>query len=226
MQRGARWTLLAAWLASPPSAVSAQSITGLVLDDGTRAPLVATVRLAGRNDRALAEVHTDSTGLFYLTAPGAGEYHLIVRRSEGGEFRGRTFALAADSALQRSIAVPLLRSELRAGPFADEVTKPAAPRPHNPGPRYPTGARERLQRGMVMAFFVVKPDGRADVSTAQLIATSADFSAAVRDALKVMRFFPGERDGNPIAQVMQLSFGFGFMSEPVDGDVAVHASRP
>jgi hypothetical protein len=205
---------------------SAQTVAGLALDDSSHAPLAgSTVRLLDRNHRPVAEARADSGGAFYLTAPAAGEYRLLVRRPEGGAFRGRTLVLTPGSVVQEAIAVPLLPAALRAGPFADEVTRPAVPRAGNPGPHFPVGAWRRGERGMVMSFVVVRPDGKPDLSTLHLIATSDEFAHAVRESMRTTRFLAAERDGRRIAQVVQLSYAFGFAGDHLDGDVRTWASR-
>ena len=225
MKQLSRLVFVATCIATSSSA--AQSITGLALDDSSHAPLTAaTVRLVDRNGKPVAETRTDSTGLFYLAGPVAGQYHLVIRRSEGGAFRSHPVDLAADSTLQLSFAVPLLPPSLRAGPFDDDVTRPAALRPGNDGPRYPSSARDKRERGMVVSFFVVGPDGKPEMSTLHLIASTKEFERVVRDAIRRLRFFPAEQDGHKAAQVTQLSFGFGFGSEPIYGDVTIHATPP
>ena len=227
MRSNKRIVIVAVVAAWATRTARAQSVTGVALDDSSRTPLVAsTIRLLDRSEHLVAETRTDSAGMFYITGPARGWYTLLIRRSEGGAFRSRSFELTPDSVLQKSFAVPLLPQALRPGPFIDEVARPAAFRAGNVPPRFPDYARRHGERGMVVAFMIVRPDGRVDMKTVYLISTSEEFADAVHTSLQFARFFPAERDGQRCAQVVQVSYGFAYGSEPVDGDVTIHVANP
>jgi len=79
---------------------------------------------------------------------------------------------------------------------------------------------------MVVAFAVVRADGKVDMNAVHLISTSEEFADAVRTSLRSARFYPAERDGQRCAQVVQVSYGFAFGTDPIDGNVTIHATRP
>jgi TonB family protein len=222
MHRLALGALVSATLAGP---AAAQTVAGLALDDSTRAPIGGSaVRLLDARRRVVAEGRTNADGSFYLTAPGAGTYHLSLRRAEGGAFRGAALRLGADSVVQHALAVPLLPAPLRAVPTEQDVDAPAAALPGRGGPRYPAGPRRRRERGTVVSFLVVGPDGRVDLDAQHHVGTHPDFVAAVREAVPRLRFAPARRAGQPVAQLVQQTFAFGFAGDALDGDVVIQAT--
>lgn len=80
LQRCFATLLLLACLATP-AATQAQAIAGRVLDSLTAAPIAAaTVMLLDSTDTAVARAETDSVGLFFFQAPGAGLYRVHADR--------------------------------------------------------------------------------------------------------------------------------------------------
>jgi len=81
-----------------------------------------------------------------------------------------------------------------------------------PGPgavRYPDMLRSANVEGEVLAQFVVDTTGRAEMSTFKVLKSSHDlFTAAVKNALPQMKFYPAEVGGRKVKQVVQQPFTF------------------
>jgi periplasmic protein TonB len=93
--------------------------------------------------------------------------------------------------------------------FEFQVEKQVAPRPGNPGPRYPDMLRSANVEGEVLAQFVVDTTGRADMSTFKVLKSSHDlFTNAVRATLPNMRFYAAEIGGRKVKQLVQMPFQF------------------
>jgi TonB family protein len=76
-------------------------------------------------------------------------------------------------------------------------------------PVYPKAMRASGAEGSVVARFVVKPDGTADVgSFIALQATNQAFLDAVRTALPQMRFVPAKKNGRAVNLMVQQRFDF------------------
>ena len=73
--------MIAGLVLSAFSSMPAQSISGRVLDKTTRAPLrtfaVQLVPDTGSVSNVLARTTTDSSGIFYVEAPGFGTYRFV-----------------------------------------------------------------------------------------------------------------------------------------------------
>ena len=94
--------------------------------------------------------------------------------------------------------------------FTDRgVDKPAAPRPGNPTPLYPTALRAAQIEGTVLARFIVDSVGRAEPASIQFPeATHAQFAEAVRQSLLRSRYLPALLDGRPVRQLVEQRFAF------------------
>jgi hypothetical protein len=223
-----RLPLIAAIIAATalPDRMVGQTVAGLALDDSSHAPLPsAVVRLVDRNERPLAEARTTSEGLFYLNAPGPGAYRVVIHGADRGAFRSWEFELPKDSTVEKAFEVPRLPLPLRAGPFADEVDQPAKVRTDSPVPRFPTGPRDRGERGRVVAFVLVRSDGKPDATTLHLIESNSEFGEAVRHIVPSLRWTAAQHNGKAVAEVVQVTFAFGFAGDHLDGDVIIAAIR-
>jgi TonB family protein len=86
------------------------------------------------------------------------------------------------------------------------------PRPGSIG--YPDALRASGATGEVRMTFVVKPDGRIDLSTPQAeSATHVEFVKAVANALPTMRFRPLELEGKCMVRVL-VAQPFSFSLKP------------
>ncbi|MEO5568499.1 MAG: TonB family protein [Gemmatimonadaceae bacterium] len=96
--------------------------------------------------------------------------------------------------------------------FDFQVEKPAAANPSNQPPTYPNQLRAANIEGQVVAKFVVDTTGRADMRTFEIIKSDHDaFTAAVRNSLPGMRFFPAEVGGRKVKQLVQMPFMFSLV---------------
>lgn len=80
-----------------PVFASGQTIAGLVIDDGTSAPLSAVaVMLLDSTDVAVAFAESDSAGRFSIEAPRAGAYRVRADRLGYGDLISEVFSLETD----------------------------------------------------------------------------------------------------------------------------------
>lgn len=95
-------------------------------------------------------------------------------------------------------------------PYFDfQVEKPAVMAPGSKGPTYPPSLREARVEGMVLAQYVVNPDGKADMSTFKVLRTADPlFAEAVRASLVEMQFIPAMVGGRAVKQLAQQPFQF------------------
>ena len=93
--------------------------------------------------------------------------------------------------------------------FLFEVERQAVPRPGQGVPRYPQVAAQRRESGVVLAQVVVDTTGHTVMSRFRILHSNDQvFSDAVRDALVTARFFPAERDGRLVPEIVQQPFNF------------------
>jgi protein TonB len=93
--------------------------------------------------------------------------------------------------------------------FEFQVEKPVLPREGNPTPKYPEVLRSANVTGEVVAQFVVDTTGHAQMNTFKALSSSHDlFTAAVRNTLPQMRFYPAETGGRKVKQLVQQAFKF------------------
>jgi protein TonB len=93
--------------------------------------------------------------------------------------------------------------------FEFQVEKPVLPREGNPTPKFPEILRSANVTGEVVAQFVVDTTGRAEMRTFKALSSSHElFTAAVRNVLPSMRFYPAETGGRKVKQLVQQAFKF------------------
>lgn len=78
-----------------------------------------------------------------------------------------------------------------------------------PNLKYPEQLRSANISGTVMMRFVVGPNGRVEMNTVQVLDSPHEqFTSAVKDALRNMRFHPAEVRGTKVRQLVEQSFTF------------------
>ena len=93
--------------------------------------------------------------------------------------------------------------------FEFQVEKQVAMVPGQPGPSYPDMLKSANVEGEVLAQFVVDTTGRYESGTFKVLKSSNEqFTAAVRNALPNMRFYPAEIGGRKVKQMVQQPFTF------------------
>ena len=92
------------------------------------------------------------------------------------------------------------------------VTRSEGLKPGNRPPTYPTVLRNANIEGKTMFEFVVDANGRADLTTVQVIsATAEQFVKAVLDALPGLRFEPLQLEGCPVPVLARMPFDFSLI---------------
>jgi protein TonB len=77
-------------------------------------------------------------------------------------------------------------------------------------PKYPDMLRSANIEGEVLAQFIVDTTGRYESGSFKVIKSSHDlFTAAVKNALPNMKFYPAEIGGRKVKQLVQQPFTFG-----------------
>jgi hypothetical protein len=201
----------------------AQTLGGQVVQLDTKKPIGgAAVALVDDSARVVASASAGSDGAFYLDAPAAGVYRLVVLVS-GGSFVSPSVSLDAGKTVERQFSVPDIPSSFAAALFARDVTKPATPVPGSRGPTYPPGLAEERIRATISTMFVVDEVGQPDLATLRVLNTSPNerFVEAIREALQRTRFVPAKKDDEWVAQVVQYTYDFGLPGDPDRGDVVV-----
>jgi hypothetical protein len=204
---------------------SAQTLGGQIVQLDTRKPLGgAAVALVDDSAEVVATTAASADGAFYLDAPAAGAYRLVVFVS-GASFVGPTVQLDSGKTIEREFSVPDVPADFASTRFARDVTKPATPVPGNRDPAYPAELAEQGVRAVVSTMFVVDSVGQPDVSTLRVLSAAPNerFVEAIRAALPGMRFVPANKDGDWVAQVVQYTYDFGLPGDPERGDVVIRA---
>jgi TonB family protein len=204
----------------------AQTVSGQVLSLSTRKPLPAVrVALVDDSARIVAATVTDTAlGAFYVDAPRAGRYRVVLFAPTGGSFLSPAVVVDSGATDERVYSVPELSEAFQGEHYPGDVTKQAALSATSAAPRYPTTMREMHIRGSVAVAFIVDSNGSPITSSLQVVVSTDDaFTQAVRDALPAMRFTAAEVNGQKVGQVMQLTFGFGFPGDQLVGDVVTVA---
>lgn len=95
-------------------------------------------------------------------------------------------------------------------PFrADQVEKEVSVVAGNPPPRYPEVLRSSGVEGQVTALFIVDEQGRAEEKSLRFVRSDNQlFEAAVREAIRRMRFNPAQIGGRKVRQLVQMPFVF------------------
>jgi protein TonB len=93
--------------------------------------------------------------------------------------------------------------------FEFQVEKQVSQVPGSGNLRYPDMLRSANVEGEVLAQFVVDTTGRYESGTFKVLKSSHEqFTAAVRNALPNMRFYPAEVGGRKVKQLVQQPFTF------------------
>jgi hypothetical protein len=201
----------------------AQTLGGQLVQLDTRKPLGgAAVALVDDSARVVASTSASSEGAFYLDAPSAGIYRLVVLVS-GGSFVSPSVQLDSGKTVERYFSVPDVPSTFAAALFERDVTKPAAAVPGNRPPVYPAGLAEAGVRATISTMFVVSEVGQPDLATFRVLNTGTDerFVDAIREALQRTRFVPAKKNDEWVAQVVQYTYDFGLPGDPERGDVVI-----
>ena len=223
-----RVVTLAFWLALPAAGVrvaNAQTLGGQVVQLDTKKPLGgAAVALVNDSAEVVATTAASVEGSFYLDAPAAGIYRLVVFVS-GASFVGPMVQLDSGRTIEREFFVPDVPAAFASTRFARDVTTPAAPVPGNRDPAYPAELAEQGVRGVISTMFVVDSIGQPDVATLRVLSAAPNerFVDAIRAVLPSTRFVPANKDGDWVPQVVQVTYDFGFAGDPERGDVIVRA---
>jgi hypothetical protein len=201
----------------------AQTLGGQLVQLDTKKPLGgAAVALVDDSARVVASTSASAEGAFYLDAPGAGIYRLVVLVS-GGSFVSPDVQLDAGRTVEKYFSVPDVPSTFAAALFERDVTKPATAVPGNRVPVYPAGLAEVGVRAMISTMFVVSEVGQPDVATFRVLNTAPDerFVDAIRESLERTRFVPAKKNDEWVAQVVQYTYDFGLPGDPERGDVVI-----
>jgi TonB family protein len=84
------------------------------------------------------------------------------------------------------------------------VDKSAIPLPENPKPAYPPDLERRAVEARFSVFFVVDTAGRVDMETVEVpTSVNEQFQRAVRTVLVQWQFFPAQRRGHSVRQLME-----------------------
>ena len=93
--------------------------------------------------------------------------------------------------------------------FEFQVEKQVSQIPGTGNMRYPDMLKSANIEGEVLAQFVVDENGRYEAGTFKVLKSSHDlFTAAVKNALPNMRFYPAEVGGRKVKQLVQQPFTF------------------
>lgn len=209
-----------------PDPAPAQTVQGILLNEKSLSP-VGGARLAiiGDSGRIADSTMTDSaSGMFYLSPGKPGRYQLRIQVGRGGLSYSPVFALDTNQTIERKFAVPDWPREVLEAYLPGDVTKKAIYERGNRAPRYPDRLRAAGRDGAARATVVVNPDGRAVMSTFQVIDSDDEaFTEALRDFVDHARFVPAERDGVKVPQLFEAAVDFGFGTNPgrLSGDNVV-----
>lgn len=221
-----RAVLLAAVLtlvADAPTQASAQTLGGQVVELNTKKPLGgAAVALVDDSATVVAQSSASPDGAFYLDAPRAGGYRLVLFVS-GASFVSPSVQLDSGKTIERLFSVPNVPETFTSTLFARDVTSVATPLPGSPTPQYPAGLAAEGIRSNVSTMFVVSEKGEPDLETFRVLSSTTNerFVDAIRSALQRTRFVPAQKDGAAVRQVVQLTYDFGLPGDAERGDVVI-----
>ena len=202
--------------------LASQTLGGQVVQIDSKKPLAgAAVALVNDSAQVVASASASSEGAFYLDAPAAGAYRLVVLVA-GASFVSPAVTLDSGKTIEKQFSVPDVPSSFASALFARDVTSPATAVPGSPRPIYPSALAQQGTRALVSTMFIVDTDGRPNLESFRALNTAHDqFVDAIREALKRTRFVPAQKDGAPIQQVVQYTYDFGMRGDPERGDVVV-----
>jgi hypothetical protein len=205
--------------------LASQTLGGQVVQIDSKKPLGgAAVALVNDSAQVVASASASSDGAFYLDAPAAGAYRLVVLVA-GASFVSPAVTLDSGKTIEKQFSVPDVPASFASALFARDVSSPATAVPGSPRPVYPTALAEQGTRALVSTMFVVDTDGRPNLESFQALNTAAQpFIDAIRESLKHTRFVPAQKDGAPIQQVVQYTYDFGMRGDAERGDIVVRPS--
>ncbi len=92
---------------------------------------------------------------------------------------------------------------------AATVESNASPLPENPKPPYPADLLRQAQEASFSVFFVVDTSGKIDENTIDVPPSVREqFARSVRSVLGRWHFFPAQRHGQRVRQLMEQAFTF------------------
>ncbi|HKH94301.1 MAG TPA: energy transducer TonB [Gemmatimonadaceae bacterium] len=210
-------------LAGGSTHAAAQTLGGQVVQLDTKKPLAgAAVALVNDSAMVVAQSAASPDGAFYLDAPKAGAYRLVLFVS-GASFVSPSVQLDSGKTIERQFSVPDVPDTFSSTLFARDVTSEATPVPGSPKPQYPAGLAAEGIRSHVSTMFVVSEQGQPDLETFRVLSTTTNerFVDAIRAALQRTRFVPAQKDGAAVRQVVQYTYDFGLPGDPDRGDVVI-----
>jgi hypothetical protein len=205
--------------------LASQTLGGQVVQIDSKKPLGgAAVALVNDSAQVVASASASTDGAFYLDAPAAGAYRLVVLVA-GASFVSPAVILDSGKTIEKQFSVPNVPASFASALFARDVSSPATAVPGSPRPMYPSALAEQGARALVSTMFIVDTDGRPNLESFRALNTAAEpFLDAIRESLRHTRFVPAQKDGAPIQQVVQYTYDFGLRGDPERGDIVVRPS--
>jgi hypothetical protein len=209
------------------SFAGAQTLGGQVVRLDTKVPVVgAAVALVNDSAQIVASGAAGPDGGFYLDAPAAGGYRLVLFVA-GASFVSPSVQLDSGATVEKQFSVPDVPESFASTLFARDVSSQAMPMPGSPSPAYPADLASRGTRALVSTMFVVSEQGQPDLGTFRALNDAdAQFVESIRAALQHTRFVPAQKDGKPVPQVVQTTYDFGLADDPARGDVVIRPPAP
>ena len=136
LSSSARTTLAGtlALLSTAAPRLASQTLGGQVVQIDSKKPLGgAAVALVNDSAQVVASASASNDGAFYLDAPSAGVYRLVVLVA-GASFVSPTVKLDSGKTVEKQFSVPDVPSTFASALFARDVTSPASARPGSPRP--------------------------------------------------------------------------------------------
>ena len=207
--------------------LASQTLGGQVVQIDSKKPLAgAAVALVNDSAQVVASGSASNDGAFYLDAPTAGDYRLVVLVA-GASFVSPSVTLDSGKTIEKQFSVPDVPIRFVTALFARDVASTASPMPRSPRPVYPPALAQQRIRALVSTMFIVETDGRANLfSFRALNAAPEPFLDAIRESLKHTRFVPAQKDDAPVQQVVQFTYDFGMPGDPERGDIIVRPNMP
>jgi hypothetical protein len=132
-------------------------------------------------------------------------------------FYSPSFTLDTNKIVEHAFAVPDFPPAIREAYLPADVTRQAAYKVESGtrGPRYPDRMRASGRGGVVRAQFVVDRNGRADMSTFQVL-ESDDFlfTRPVRKTAAHLELVPAELNGMRVLQLFEMDVEFRLGDAP------------